>query len=52
MPASAGGSEGIDGGSGAAAGSGASLADESDPPNNRFNQFVMRAMLQGRPDGR
>jgi hypothetical protein len=54
-PASAGGaagSEGIDEGSGAAAGSGASLADDPDPPNRRFNQLVMRAMLQGGPEGR
>jgi hypothetical protein len=49
-PASAGGtagSEGIDGGSGAAAGSGTSSEDDPDPPNKRFNQLVMRAMLQG-----
>jgi len=55
-PVSAGGgaagSEGIDGGSGAVAGSGASLADDPDPPNKRFNQLLMRAMLQGRSAGR
>jgi ATP adenylyltransferase len=46
------GSAGIEAGSaaGGGAGSGASLvdeSDESDPPNRRFNQLVMRAMLQG-----
>jgi len=46
------GSAGIEAGSaaGVGAGSGASLvdeSDESDPPNRRFNQLVMRAMLQG-----
>jgi len=46
------GSEGIDGGSGAVAGSGASLADDPDPPNKRFNQLLMRAMLQGCSAGR
>jgi hypothetical protein len=44
---SAGGSAGIEGGSGAVAGSGASLVDDPDPPNKRFSQLVMRAMLQG-----
>jgi hypothetical protein len=43
------GSAGIEGGSGAVAGSGASLVDDPDPPNKRFSQLVMRAMLQGRP---
>ena len=46
------GSAGIEAGSaaGVGAGAGASLvdeSDESDPPNRRFNQLVMRAMLQG-----
>ena len=41
------GSVGIEGGSGAVAGSGASLEDDPDPPNKRFSQLVMRAMLQG-----
>jgi hypothetical protein len=45
MPASAGGSEGIDGGSGAEAGS--LVVEELDPPNTRFSQSIMRAMLQG-----
>jgi hypothetical protein len=45
---SAAGSAGIEGGSGAVAGSGASLVDDPDPPNKRFSQFVMAAMLQGR----
>jgi len=44
---SAGGSVGIEGGSGAVAGSGASLVDDPDPPNNRFSQLLMSAMLQG-----
>jgi hypothetical protein len=49
-PASAAGSEGMDGGSGADAGS---LVDEDpEPPNMRFNQSIMRAMLQGRCPGR
>jgi hypothetical protein len=43
-------------GSGAVAGSGAAaslVADSSDPPpNKRFNQLVMAAMLQGRADMR
>jgi hypothetical protein len=50
MPASAGGSEGIDGASGAEAGS---LVDEEpEPPNKRFSQSIMRAMLQGSPPKR
>jgi hypothetical protein len=43
-------------GSGAVAGSGAAaslVADSSDPPpNKRFNQLVMAAILQGRADMR
>jgi hypothetical protein len=48
------GSAGVAGGSGAVAGAGASLVDDSSdpPPNKRFNQFVMLAMLQGRSDAR
>ena len=45
MPASAGGSEGIEGASGAEAGS--LGVEEPDPPNKRFSQSIMRAMLQG-----
>jgi hypothetical protein len=52
----AGGSAGVTEGSGAVAGSGAAAslaADSSDPPpNKRFNQLVMVAMLQGRADAR
>ena len=32
-------------GAGVVAGSGAALVDESDPPNRRFNQFIMRRDL-------
>jgi hypothetical protein len=46
------GSAGIEGGSGAVAGSGTSLVDDPDPPNKRFSQLVMRAMLQGAPAAR
>ncbi len=52
----AGGSAGVTDGSGAVAGSGAAaslVAESSDPPpNKRFNQLVMTAMLQGRADAR
>jgi hypothetical protein len=49
LSGSAAGSAGIEGGSGAVAGSGASLVDDPDPPNKRFSQLVMTAMLQGGP---
>jgi hypothetical protein len=48
-PASAAGSEGIDGGSGAVAGAAGSLAaEESEPPRSHcISLLSMRAMLQG-----
>jgi ATP adenylyltransferase len=49
------GSAGVEGGAGAVGAAGASeasLVDESDPPNRRFSQFIMAAMLQGEPVGR
>ena len=50
MPVAAGGSEGIEGASGAEAGS--LVVEEPDPPNMRFSQSIMRAMLQGRSPAR
>ena len=50
IPGAGGGSEGMDGGSGAEAGS--LVEEDPDPPNRRFNQSIMRAMLQGRCPGR
>jgi hypothetical protein len=49
LPGSAGGgSEGIDGGSGAVAGSGGLLVEEPGPPIRRFiHLLIMRAMLLG-----
>jgi len=48
VPASAGGSEGIDGASGALAGSAGSLAVEPEPPNRRCSHLLnMGAMLLG-----
>jgi hypothetical protein len=44
MPESAGGSEGMVGGSGAVAGSFDASLEEPEP-RRRFNQLVMRAML-------
>ena len=51
MPESAGGSEGIIGGSGAVAGSFDASLEEPDP-NRRFSQLVMRAMLLSLSRGR
>jgi hypothetical protein len=49
-PVSVGGSEGIDGGSGALAGS---LAEELEPPRSQsITLLSMRSMLQGNPAGR